>query len=271
MRSADPAFPDRSPADRSPAHRSPADRSTDSGDYQDLPQAVAVMAKTHAAGTSTGWHHHPRGQLLYGIKGLMVASTGRGTWAVPTGHALVIPPTLEHSVSMHGDVLMHTAYLEAGAAAAALSDLRVILVSPLLDAVLAALSQEPVVYDPRGRGPHLAALLLHEVATAPDAPFALPFPTDPRLLRLCQALVDTPALDLDLDRWADQVAVSRRTLTRRFRAETGLSFGQWRRQLRLLHVLKRRAEGASVKEGAADVGYRSPQSLAAMMRRSAGR
>ncbi|HET8729140.1 MAG TPA: helix-turn-helix transcriptional regulator [Alphaproteobacteria bacterium] len=243
-------------------------RSTNVEDYQNIPQPVAVLAKMHAAGTSTGWHSHPRGQLLYAISGLMVASTEGGTWAVPTGHALEIPPGLRHEVAMHGDVALRTAYIAPEEVRTPRSGTcRVILVSPLLDAALRALSEEPVQYDETGRGPHLAALILHEIEHASDAPFALPLPEDGRLRKLCQALIDRPSLPYDIDAWAEEVGVGRRTLTRKFRNETGLSFGEWRRRLRFLHVLKRRAEGRLPKDDAAEVGYRSAQALAVMMRR----
>lgn len=253
-------------------------RSTRAEDYQDVPRPVTVMAKAFAAGTNTGWHRHPRGQLLYATRGLMVANTEGGTWAVPANHALLIPPGLTHDVTMHGvtmhgEVAMRTAYLAPTAGDPTVSTVcstacRVILVSPLLDAALQALADEPVLYDPEGRGPHLAALILHEIAHAPATPFELPLPSDKRLRTLCQALIEAPALPHDIDTWAREVGVSRRTLTRRFRNETGLSFGAWRRRLRLLHTLMQQAEGLALKDAARGVGYRSTQALQAMMRRA---
>ena len=57
------------------------------------------------------------------------------------------------------------------------------------------------------------------------------------------------------------MGVSRRTLTRRFREEAGLSFGTWRRRVRLLEALTRQAEGIGMHEVAAAVGYRSPRAF----------
>jgi AraC-like DNA-binding protein len=243
-------------------------RPTRGEDFHDIPRPVGVLAKEYAAGASSGWHCHPRGQLLYATKGLMVASTEDGTWTVPTDHALLIPAGLRHEVAMHGEVAFRTAYIAPEALDAADSTAcRVISVSPLLDAALQALADEPVLYDPEGRGPHLAALILYEIAHAPATPFALPLPSDRRLRKLCQALIEVPALSHDIDAWAREVGVSRRTLTRRFRNETGLSFGSWRRRLRLLHTAMRQAEGLTLKDAARAVGYRSPQALQVMMKR----
>ena len=41
----------------------------------------------------------------------MIAQTDAGTWAVPTGHALLLPPGLMHDITMHGAVRMLTAYI----------------------------------------------------------------------------------------------------------------------------------------------------------------
>ena len=245
-------------------------RSTSAADYQDLPRALVVLAKDFPAGATTSRHSHPRAQLLYATRGLMVATTAHGTWVVPLGHALLIPPHLQHEVTMHGAVAMRTAYLAADAGPITGDACRVIEVSRLLDAALLALAAEPALYEIAGRGTHLAALILDEIARAPAAPFTLPLPADSRLRKLCRALIDAPGLPHDIDGWADRIGMSRRTLTRHFRAETGLSFGEWRRRLRLLHTLKRQAEGDALHRLAAAVGYRSPQALRAMIRRAAG-
>jgi AraC-like DNA-binding protein len=243
-------------------------RSTRADDYQDVPRPVAVMAKDFAAGAATGRHRHNRAQLLYATSGLMIATMDDGTWAVPAGHALLIPPGVLHDVAMHGAVAMRTAYIAAEALAAMSPGCRVLRVSRLLDTALVALTEEPVLYDMAGRGGHLAALVLDEIGRAPETPYALPLPQDPRLRRLCRALVDHPELDHDIDGWAEQVGMSRRTLTRRFRDETGLSFGAWRRRVRLLEAMTRHAGGRSLREVAATVGYRSPRAFQAMMQRS---
>jgi AraC-like DNA-binding protein len=242
-------------------------RSRSAADYQEVPRPVAVMPKAYAAGDSTGRHSHPRAQLLYATAGLMVAGTARGTWVVPSGHALWIPPGLEHDVTMCGPVTMASAYI-APAAAPPAASCRVLRVSALLEAALAALAAEPVLYDESGRGGLLAALVLDEIRRAPDAPLTLPLPQDPRLRRVCDAVVADPGAARDLDAWAEAAGASRRTLTRRFRAETGLSFGAWRTRARAVRALALAAEGAPPHAVAASVGYATPQALRTAVRRA---
>lgn len=242
-------------------------RSTVSADYQSVPRPVAVMAKHFAGGRSTGRHSHDRGQVLYATSGLMIAQTDAGTWAVPTGHALLLPPGLMHDITMHGDVRMLTAYISQPAwRRLASRNGRVIRASPLLDAALETLCGEPVLYGQRGR--RLASVIIDEVCHADLADLALPLPRSERLRAMCATLLGDPGFAADLDAWAETLALSRRTLTRHFSDETGLSFGEWRRRLRQLHSMKLEAEGLVMKDIASRVGYRSPQALQAMMRRS---
>lgn len=197
-------------------------------DFELADRLVTIHAQTYADGESTGWHSHVRGQILMASQGLMVATTLRGAWYVPAGHALWIPPGLDHDVTMRGAVRMRSAYVEAAAASLA-AECRVIITSDLLAAAIVALAKEPMLYEEEGRGGHLAALIVDEVARADDASLALPMPRDVRLVRLCNAIM---ARDdrRGLDDWAERIGMSRRSLTRHFRAETGLSLLAWRKR-----------------------------------------
>jgi len=85
--------------------------------YPEVDRPVVAMAKEFPAGTRTGRHSHARAQLLFAVRGLMVANTAAGTWVVPSGYALWIPPGVPHDVSMHGQVAMRTAYVRSREAA----------------------------------------------------------------------------------------------------------------------------------------------------------
>ncbi len=225
------------------------------------------MAKEFPSGSSTNEHSHPRGQLLYAVKGVMLAKTAEGAWIVQPGHALWIPPGVVHAVQMRAAVAMRTVYIRSAEAVAIGQQCRVIRVSPLLKEAILALLAEPVLYDEHGRGGCLASLIMDEMTRAATAEFELPLPKDRRLIELCESLIGNPSLSLDIDGWSEQLGLSRRTLTRRFRVETGLSFGIWRRRLRMLQAGALLGEGASVDATARKVGYRSPSALTAMIRR----
>jgi AraC-like DNA-binding protein len=238
--------------------------------YPDVDRIVVAVAKEFASGTTTGPHRHSRGQFIFAIEGLMVATTEAGTWAVPPGHALWLPPGVMHDVAMHGPVSMRTAYLLCENIEVLPGSCRVVRVPPLLRESLVALSAEPPNYDEAGRGGHLAALILDEIGHAPMTQLALALPTDRRLRVLAQRLLTNPGLRLDIDGWGDAIGVSRRTLTRLFRAQTGLSFAAWRRRLRLLRAAERHAAGEPLARLAAGLGYDNLAAFQAMARRETG-
>ena len=238
--------------------------------YPEVDRPVIAMAKEFAPDTRTGRHSHQRAQLIAAIEGVMVATTDAGTWVVPPRYALWVPPRMHHDVAMHGSVSMRTVYVRVEEAVGLPATIRVIAVSPLLQTSLVALSAEQPAYDAHGRGAHLAALILDEITRAPATPFALPVPADRRLAKLASVLIKNPASSQNIDGWANEMGVSRRTLTRLFRTQTGLSFGTWRRRLRLLRATTRCADGEPLAGIAASVGYKSLSAFRAMARKELG-
>jgi len=247
-------------------------KTTDPADYQHSPHRVAAMAKDFPAGFAIPRHCHDRAQLIYAIAGVMRVTTDDGTWVVPPHRAVWVPAGEMHEIRHCGVVAMRTLYIDRAAAAALPQRCGVVEVLPLLrELILAATEQDPGRADPSGRYPLLEQLILHELATLPVMPLHLPLPRDKRLAAICTALLAAPETNDTLDDWADRVGASRRTLARHFQVETGMSFGNWRQQLRLIEALSRLAAGQPVTVVAQDLGYDSPSAFTAMFRRTLGR
>ncbi len=247
-----------------------AERIKHLGTYDDAPRPVAAMAKAYADGTSTPLHRHRRGQLLHAVSGIMRIETAYAAWLVPPARALWMPPNAVHRVTMRSHVEMRTLYIDAGAATALPARPTLVEVGGLLRELILAALEEPARYDERGRGGLVARLILTELARMRQRTLAVPMPRDPRALRVARALLEQPAIELDLDGWTGRAGASRRTLARLFRGETGLSFAEWRARLRAIDGLARLSAGASVAASAAAVGYGSPSAFSAMVRRLLG-
>ena len=247
-----------------------ARRSTDPDDYQRVAPPVAAMAKEFHDGAEVAPHRHIRAQLVYAVNGVMRVGTEAAAWVVPPLRAVWIPAGIRHQHRMVGDVAMRTLYIAPDAAPWLWPDCRVIEVSSLLKELILSVLDEPVEYDLRGRGGLISRLILEELQRAPLVPMRIPMPADPRLLAVCQALLDRPDSTAALETWAEQAGASSRTLARRFRQETGLSFGAWRQQARLAEAVCRLALGRPVSQIAYELGYRSPSAFTAMFRRALG-
>jgi len=236
---------------------------------EDAPRPVTVLHQSFKVGARTRWHSHRRAELLHASGGLLVLHSENGTWTVPSGYALLVPADLPHELAAYGCCEMRAAFLTDEVLGETVPRAcRVIGVSELLDVALRALASGPLLYDRDGRGGHLAALVVDEICRAPEIQIALPMPQTAPLRKLARELIQKPALDLDLDGWAEHVGVSRSTFTRRFRHETGLSFAEWRRRLRMLHTLTLQADGIPLRQAALAAGYRNANALRDMMNRT---
>ena len=245
-------------------------RSTDPIDYQTVPRPLAAMAKSFADGFVITPHSHRRDQLLYAVTGTMRVHTGREAWIVPPDRAVYLPAGLVHSIEISGNVEMRTVYIEADAAPGLPSTAAVLEISDLLRALILALIEEPVLYDDAGRGGAIARLTLSEVARARRLPLVIPMPRDPRLHRLCTALLSNPSHRFTLDTWAGHTGASPRTLARLFEREVGLTFSVWRQRVRFHNALESLVKGEPVARIAERNGYRSASAFTAAFRKGMG-
>jgi AraC-like DNA-binding protein len=147
---------------------------------------------------------------------------------------------------------------------------RVISVTPLLRELILRVVELSALDSRVPNSNHLMQTLLDELDTAPVKPLLLPLPWDSRALSVGQRMLANPADPETLDALARRDGASRRTLERLFREETGISFGLWRQEARLLGSIRLLAEGRSVTDAALDSGYSSVSAFIAAFRRTFG-
>lgn len=129
--------------------------------------------------------------------------------------------------------------------------------TPLLYEVVKRITEwaaSPVVTPARQ---HLVDVLLDETAAAPQVKLHLPVPREPALKRLAIRLSEDLDAPRDFAVLAHEAGVSGRSLFRGFHRETGLTPGQWRRQMQILRSMELLAKGRSVTETSLEVGYES--------------
>ncbi|MGK0442018.1 MAG: AraC-like DNA-binding protein [Pseudohongiellaceae bacterium] len=107
--------------------------------------------------------------------------------------------------------------------------------------------------------PHLFAILKEELTSTKSV--HLPMAQDQRVSFLGAAYLDAPQNQSSLSEWADQLGYSRRTLIRRIKKETGMSFREYRSQARILASLQYLVSGESISNVALDVGFGSPSAF----------
>jgi len=231
---------------------------------------VFAIPAHYPSGYQVKPHRHSRAQLLYARTGVVMVTSAVGRWMVPRGHAMWIPPGIEHAVEMLGGVNMLSIYIQPEAVPGLPGTLRVVALDDLTRALVVEANMQPYGRPDDTRAGMVMALLLDSIPRLPEAPLGLPFPADARLAALCRRFIDKPSPHLVIDDWADELAMSRRTFTRAFRRETGLSLSTWRQQACLFTALPRLAAGEAVTSVALDLGYDSVAAFTTMFRRMLG-
>ncbi|MGI9355316.1 MAG: AraC family transcriptional regulator [Rhizobiaceae bacterium] len=215
-------------------------------------------------------HSHRRDQLLYAASGTMRVRTDTHTWIVPPERTLYIPGGVIHSVSMRNPVEMRTLYIEPKSHPKLPDACIVITPSALLKELIGALLEEPENYFESDRGTWLGQLVLDELCRGTTLDFGIPLPSDPRLLRLCEHLIENPGEVKSLGVYSDLAAASERTMARLFQSELGLGFAAWRQQVRFHNALEHLARGSAVSKVALACGYASASAFTAAFRKNFG-
>lgn len=205
------------------------------------------------AGGAIEAHWHDRNQIVYAGRGVLSVTTDAGSWIVPATRAIWVPAGTLHEHRAYGETALHTVGLEENPLG--LGAPSALVVSPLLrELLLTYTSGEEVDADERRR---LHLVLLDQLRRSPQRPTYLPTPTDARLAAVCDLLRDDPADARTLTELGREVGASERTLSRLCRTDLGMTFPQWRTQLRLHQALRLLASGESVTRVAHQCGWAS--------------
>lgn len=238
--------------------------------FHDTSRAMVAMEVDYPDGATTGWHAHPRGQLLYAIEGVMIVRSEEGIWIVPPSRALWLPAGLEHDVKMSGQVKIRTVFIDTTRMRRFPARSCVIEVSPLLRELIVAAVLVPLDYREGSRDGRLLRLLADEVRVSDVLPLHLPLPAEPRVKAICEGITAHPHDVSTAAEWGARLDVTAKTIHRLFVKETGMTFARWREQARLLFALQRLANGERIIDVAFDCGYASQSAFTAMFRRHFG-
>jgi AraC-like DNA-binding protein len=207
------------------------------------------------------WHDHAEQQLVYPGSGLLIVSTPGGSWVVPPQRAVWLPAAVAHAHQAYGATQLRTVAFGVHVNPLGLTQPTVLSVSRLLRELIIALTDDPA--RPLDEQRDLKRVALRQLRPAPALQFHLPQPGDERLRDVTAILAEDPGSDRTLAELGRAVGAGERTLSRLFRAETGMTFPQWRAQLRLHHSLTLLASGLSVTAAAITCGYSTPSAFTA--------
>ena len=234
-------------------------------------EAESAPVSGRATDYPAGWyiepHAHTKHQLIYAVRGVMVVQAEAGRWVVPPTRAIWMAAGMRHEIHCVREVHMRNLLVMPDAAPKLLDRTQAVGISPLLRELIRAAMEVRSPYVADSRDGRLMRFLLDELRALPVLPLHLQMPSDPRLLRICEQLQQHPDDASTQADWAARLAMDVKTIQRLFTKETGMTFGQWRQQARLLRALELLASGEKVIDVALALGYESPSAFATMFRR----
>lgn len=219
-------------------------------------------------GESIEAHSHGDHQIIYAGSGVVAVTTDAGTWFAPGTRAIWVPAGCVHAHRAHGHLDLHLLGLPGDLNPLSLDSPTVLAVNPLLRELIVSYTGGP--YDDTPERHRLRAVLLDQLRASPHQPVQLPTPSDPRLVAVCELLRRNPADPRSLAALGTATGVGERTLSRLFRRELGMTFPQWRTQLRLYHALRLLADDEAVTTVAHKCGWASASAFIDVFRRAFG-
>ncbi len=237
----------------------------------EAPRPIVGLAKEFPSGYLIESHQHTRSQLLYASTGVMTVTTDGGIWVVPPLRAVWIPAQTQHQIKASGNLSMRTLYIDPEHCDKTPEHCCVVTVSPLLRELILTAVNMPTDYPLNSPEERIMSVILDQIQHLDVKPLSLSIPKDTRLNIIFRGLTENPGDKRTLEEWGKLVGATRRTLTRLFHSEVGMSFGQWRQQIRILESLRRLALNESVISVAMDLGYESPSAFISMFKKALGK
>jgi AraC-like DNA-binding protein len=205
---------------------------------------------------------------VYAARGVLSVHTERGTSIVPANRVAWIPAGSAHYHRAHGHTDMRIEFLPASLARLVPSHPAVFTASDLAREVVLTLTgprnyDRTAGSDDRGARARLRRVLVDELHEAPEQPLQLPEPHDDRLQAVARLMYSQPAHNGSLAELGRTIGASARTLSRLFHTELGMTFYEWRTQLRIYHALVLLADGHDTTRVAHACGWANPSSVIA--------
>ncbi|ELL4666652.1 AraC family transcriptional regulator [Vibrio fluvialis] len=227
----------------------------------DASQPVLTHTRSMQAESGIVPHSHPRGQLLWAAKGILRVTSEHAVWVVPSTHAVWIPGGLLHQVSSETAAQTRNIYIDPSFAIRENEKAVIMLkMSPLMREIVLKLT-ESENHLSKERIQRLGLVALDELDALEPLQLFISSGDDPRLKKLISHIVNHAAQNEPLDLLSRRVGASVRTIERLFKAETGLTYRQWRSRFRLMNSLEHIVNGANTTTVAHQLGYQSVSSF----------
>lgn len=218
--------------------------------------------RTYLDKHESSWHAHKEGQLFIVQSGLLLFELKDRRILIPSGQAGWVPSPMLHKGKSIGPVTCDLIYIDERFCRV-LKEAFVFTPTTLLKEIVLRIAKKKSFGS-------LLPVLMDEITSATRAPLSLPMPMDKQLEKIAKSFVSNPGVNQTIEAWVKSGHLSKRTFTRRFREETGMSFAQWCQQVRVMQALQYLAKDKSITWIAFTLGYNSVSAFIKVFRQWMG-
>ena len=215
-------------------------------------------------------HQHKKGQLLYAIEGLMHVYLSDMHFIVPPLKAVWIPSLVNHVITSSVMVKYRSLYFDCELFPNLPTVTTVIYVNSLLQALILRACDFTNMYEKDSPEFRIAQVISDEISRAVVSPYFVTIPKDQRLKKIFMYLKTHINSRESIETIAKRFGLSVRTLTRQCKKEFGLSFNEWRSQIKLLTAIALLSEGKSTSEVAQALSYSNDSAFISMFKSLTG-
>ncbi|MFH0290428.1 AraC family transcriptional regulator [Vibrio owensii] len=216
----------------------------------------------------SGMHEHKKGQLLYAPQGCMTFALDNSICILPPTKAVWIPPHTSHRAVMTNVVAYRSLYFDCSEYNCP-DEIVMIEVNDLLKALIDKMALwEWDIEETKTQA--TSTLFWEEFYQAKQFEFSLPLPSDRRLTGFRKAMTKGDFIAPELNQLSQTVGASSKTITRLFKAETGMSYQDWRQQWRLLKAIELLCEERQVSDVAHCLEFSSDSAFIAFFKKQTG-
>ncbi|WGH86580.1 helix-turn-helix transcriptional regulator [Auritidibacter ignavus] len=221
-----------------------------------------------ADGCSPDEHAHPEHVVFWPERAAAEVEVEGTRHNLTLGQGLWVPAGTRHAASRAPSTTLAALHLLPEAWEGPAPEVHPVTVNAALRALLSHLAITGMPRQQRLRAQQVCL----ELVTDDACPvIELPLPRDPRIAPIARAIMSDPADDRSIEHWAWATSTSARTLARAFRAETGMTFSQWRTAARMSAAVRLLSDGTPVGIVARRVGYATISAFSAAFHRVMGR
>ncbi len=216
------------------------------------------------------FHIHRKGQLILTLQGGVTCLAPHAYWMVPANCAAWMPAGVPHSNRVTANAHVLFLYIEPDVPGLP-QECCTLNISVMLREMIKHFADFPQDYAKKTYYADFAQIMLYELSLMPVERLSLPISDNSKIRMLADSLMENPGDRSSLDRWANRLAMSKRTFERFIKKETGMTFGRWRQQLHLLVAIRLLVTGSSVQTTAYELGYDSVTAFITMFKKALGK